>query len=271
MVTDTEKGPAIETSKVQPSNFVWYEYHTPDVSAAEAFYRGVLGWGTHDAGMPDRRYTLVTVGETAIGGLLEKPAHSWAEGGKPGWMGYIGVNNVDHFSRRVQEEGGVVHRAAEDIPGVGRFAVVADPQGAVFVLFQPTDGTQQPERLAPGTPGSASWHDLAAIDWQSDFDFYAGLFGWSKAQTVPMGPNSVYQIFAAGSEPIGGMMTRMDPSQSPGWFFYFNVEEIGTAIARVNQHGGKVVHGPSEVPGGLQIAHCVDTQGGMFGIVAPKA
>jgi uncharacterized protein len=259
-----------ETRTAQPSNFVWYEFHTSDAAKAAAFYRGVLGWGAQDAGMPDGRYTLVTVGGIPIGGILQKPASSFAGGAKPGWMGYIGVNDVDEFSKRVQQAGGSVHRAAEDIPDVGRFAVVADPQGALFVLFQPPDGRQQPERPKAGSPGSAAWHDLAAIDWQTDFAFYAELFGWSKADALDMGPNGVYQVFAAGSGPIGGMMNRMDPSQSPGWLFYFNVDEMDAAIARANQHGGKVVHGPSEVPGGLQIAHVLDIQGGIFGIVAPK-
>jgi len=181
------------------------------------------------------------------------------------------VSNVDEFSRRVQEAGGIVHRAAEDIPGVGRFAVVADPQGAVFVLFQPADGMKEPERPAAGTTGTAAWHDLAAIDWEADFAFYADLFGWTNAQAIEMGSNGVYQIFAAGAEPIGGMMTRMNPSQPPGWFFYFHIEEMAAAIARVHEYGGKLVHGPSVVPGGQQIAHCVDTQGGMFGIVTPKS
>jgi uncharacterized protein len=252
------------------SNFVWYEFHTFDAGKAEPFYRGVLGWGAHEAGMPDRRYILVTVGEIAIGGILEKPANSFTDGAKPGWIGYIGVDSVDEYSNRVRQAGGFVHRAAESIPDVGRFAVVADPQGAIFVLFQPLDGRQQPERPAAGSAGSPAWHDLAASDWQSDFAFYAGLFGWTKSDVLDMGPNGVYQIFAAGSGPIGGMMTRMNPAQSPGWLFYFNVEEIQAAITRVKEHGGSVVHGPSVVPGGQQIAHCLDPQGAMFGIVGPK-
>jgi uncharacterized protein len=254
-----------------PSNFVWYELHTSDAAKAEAFYRGVLGWGAHDAGVPDGRYTLVTVGEIPIGGILQKSADSFTGGTKPGWMGYIGVNDVDEFSNRVQQAGGSVHRTAEDIPGIGRFAVVADPQGAIFVLFQPHDVRQEPERPKAGSPGSAAWHDLVAIDWQTDFAFYAELFGWSKSEAMDMGPNGVYQIFAVGSQPIGGMMNRMDPAQAPGWLFYFNVDEIKAAVARVNQHGGRVIHGPSEVPGGQQIAHCLDPQGGIFGMVAPKS
>jgi predicted enzyme related to lactoylglutathione lyase len=271
--TENQEGKQMSSAAqtTQPSNFVWYEFHTPDAGTAEKFYRAVLGWGAQEAGMPDRRYTFVTVGDTPIGGLLEKPANSFPAGAKAGWLGYIGVRNADEFAKRVQQAGGVVHREPETIPDVGRFAVVADPQGAMFVLFQPHDGLQHPARRKPGSPGSAAWHDLAAIDWQSDFAFYSDLFGWTKSDALDMGPNGVYQIFAVGSEAIGGMMTRMDPAERPGWLFYFNVDEIHAAMARVKQHGGTIVHGPSVVPGGQQIAHCVDPQGGVFGIVGPKA
>lgn len=255
--------------KAQPSRFVWYELHTPDAKPAQAFYGGVLGWGAQDAGRPDRSYTLLTVDNTPVGGLLQKPATAFSSGEKAGWVGYIGIDNVEEFSKKVQAAGGVVHRAAEEIPEVGRFAVVADPQGAMFVLFQPSDAMQTQQSPRPGTPGTAAWHDLAAIDWQSEFAFYSDLFGWSKSQAIEMGPNGIYQIFAVGAEPIGGMMNRMDPSQAPGWMFYFNVDEIGAAITRVNAHGGTVIHGPSVVPGGQQIAHCLDTQGAIFGVVSP--
>ncbi|HEX4229423.1 MAG TPA: VOC family protein [Bryobacteraceae bacterium] len=265
----TEELMSREALKTEPSRFVWYELHTPDAGPAEAFYRGVLGWAAHDAGMPNRRYTLVTVAGIPIGGLLQKPASGFASGEKAAWMGYIGVQDLDASLQHLKQANGVVHRTPEDIPGVGRFAVVSDPQGAIFVLFEPPKGVQQPERPPAGTLGTAAWHDLAAADWQSDFNFYADLFGWSKSQAIEMGPNGVYQIFAVGSEPIGGMMTRMDPSQSPGWLFYFNVNDINAAVGRVKQHGGTVVHGPSVVPGGQQIAHCLDTQGAIFGIVGP--
>jgi predicted enzyme related to lactoylglutathione lyase len=210
-----------------------------------------------------------SVGGIPIGGLLEKPVASFATEG-PAWFGYIGVENVDASLDRLLKAGGVVHRAVEDIPAIGRFAVVADPQGAPFVLFQSPAAAQQDERPSPGTPGTGAWHDLAAIDWQSDFDFYSKMFGWTKSDAVDMGPNGVYQIFSAGSERLGGMMTRMDPNQSPGWLYYFHVDDIGTAIARATDHGGKIVHGPSVVPGGQQIAHCLDPQGAIFGMVSPQ-
>jgi hypothetical protein len=259
-------------SNSNPSNFVWYEFHTPDAASAAAFYQPVLGWTTSDSGKTDQSYTLLNVNNIAIGGLLQKPAASFISGTTPGWIGYIGVADLDTFLGKHQKLGGIVHRAAETIPEVGSFAVVADPQGAIFVLFQPPNVQQQPERPKPGSPGSPAWHDLAAIDWATDFEYYADMFGWTKSTAMDMGPNGVYQIFASGQQLIGGMMTRMDPNQPPGWLFYFHVEpDIQKAIDRVKQHGGIIVHGPSEVPGGQQIAHCLDPQGAIFGIVTPGA
>jgi predicted enzyme related to lactoylglutathione lyase len=267
---DVRTRTADTSATAEPSRFVWYELHTPDATVASAFYEPVLGWNTRDAGAPNRKYTLVCVGEMPIGGLLEKPASAFASGEKARWLGYIGVPDLQQFLERLQQKGGIVHRAAEEIPGVGTFAVVADPQGAIFVLFQPSAGITRPEPPAGCTPGMPAWHDLGALDWEPEFEFYAALFAWTKAHAVDMGPNGVYQIFAVGSQPIGGMMTLPDPAQGAGWMFYFNVEEIEAAVERVKRNGGTVVYGPSPVPGGQQIAHCLDTQGAMFGMVAPQ-
>lgn len=266
---DVRTATAQTAATAEPSRFVWYELHTPNAAAAAAFYEPVLEWNTRDAGLPDRKYTLVCVGETAIGGLLEKPASAFASGEKARWLAYIGVPDVQQFSKRVQEKGGMVHRPAEEIPGVGTFAVVADPQGAIFVLFQPLPGMTRPEQAAGSTPGMPAWHDLGALDWEPEFEFYAALFGWTKAHAVDMGSNGVYQIFAVGSQPVGGMMTLPNPAQGAGWMFYFHVEEIEAAVDRAKRNGGTLVHGPSPVPGGQQIAHCLDTQGAIFGMVAP--
>jgi uncharacterized protein len=255
----------------EPSPFVWYELHTPDAAAAAAFYSPVLGWSTQDAGIPNRKYTRVCVERTPVGGLLEKAATGFTSGEGARWMGYIGVHDVHLYSKLVLQAGGVVHRAAEEIPGVGTFAVAADPQGAIFTLFQPPAGMTRPEQPAACTPGMPAWHELAATNQELAFQFYTGLFGWTKADAFDMGPDSVYQIFAAGSQPIGGMMTVPNPPHGAGWLFYFSVQEIGAAIDRVKQNGGVMLYGPSVVPGGQQIAHCRDTQGAFFGIVGPAS
>jgi uncharacterized protein len=228
----------------------------------------VLGWNMQDAGMADRRYTLLCVDKTPVGGLLEKHATGFTAGEGARWMGYIGVNDVERYSKLVQQSGGVVHRAAEEIPGVGTFAVVADPLGAIFTLFQPPAGMTRPEQPAACTPGMAAWHELVTTDLESAFEFYSGLFGWTRADALDS-PNGVYQMFAAGSQPIGGMIALPSSERGYGWFFCFHVREIDAAIERVKQNGGVVLHGPSEVPGGQQVAHCLDTQGAFFAMVGP--
>jgi predicted enzyme related to lactoylglutathione lyase len=268
LVTDVNK--TIENGvPAEPAPFVWYELHTPDAAASARFYAPVLGWNIQDSGMGDRKYSLLSVDKTPLGGLLEKHATGFTAGESGRWMGYIGVNDVERYSKLVRQSGGVVHRAAEEIPGVGTFAVVADPQGAIFTLFQSPAGVTRPEQPAPGTPGTPAWHELVTSDLESASRFYTGLFGWTRDHAMDMGPNGIYQIFAIGSQPAGGIMAPPKPAHGYGWLFYFNVQDIDAVIERVKQNGGVVLHGPSEVPGGQQTAHCADTQGAFFGVVGP--
>lgn len=251
-----------------PNSFVWYELMTTDADAAETFYSDVVGWRTQDAGMPGMRYMILSVGEAGVGGIMTIPPNACAAGARPGWIGYIGVDDVDATAGRVKQAGGTIHKLPEDIPGIGRFAVVADPQGASFVLFRGSS-EQPPERPAPGVPGSPGWHELHAGEWQSAFAFYADLFGWTKAEAVDMGAMGTYQLFAAGAEPIGGMMTKFESVPAPFWLYYFTVDAIDAAADRVTGRGGQVLQGPHEVPGGMWIVQCQDPQGAMFALVGP--
>jgi predicted enzyme related to lactoylglutathione lyase len=253
----------------QTAKFVWYDVMTTDTKAAETFYRNVIGWDTKDSGMTDRSYTLLSVGPTMVGGLMPIPEDARAMGVQPAWMGYVGVDDVDAYAARVKAAGGAVHRAPEDIPGIGRFAVVADPHGAGFILFKGMTG-EEPAPVAPGTPGHIGWHELHAGNGESAFAFYSGLFGWTKAEAMDMGPMGIYQIFATGGAPIGGMMTKTPDTPAPFWLYYFNVEAIDAAIARVTAAGGRIALDPHQVPGGSWIAQCIDPQGAMFAMVGGK-
>lgn len=250
--------------------FVWYELMTTDAPAAEAFYRGVIGWQTADAGMPGMQYTLLSAGDRTIGGLMALDPAARDAGARPGWVGYVGVADVDAMLPRLTAAGGQVHRPAEDIPGVGRFAVVADPHGAVFCLFAGQGDEAEPPPLPAGTPGTIGWHELAAGALEGAWAFYAGLLGWTKDEAMDMGPMGVYQLFRTGGEAVGGMMTRPPEVPAPCWLYYVNTDAIDAAIGRVNAGGGQVVNGPIEVPGGQWIAQCLDPQGAMFAMVAPK-
>jgi predicted enzyme related to lactoylglutathione lyase len=247
--------------------FVWYELLTTDADAAQDFYAHVIGWTAHDAALPDRRYTILQASEQPVAGLMLLPEAVRPSGGRPGWIGYVGVSDVDGYAARVCQAGGRIHRAAKDIPHVGRFAVLADPQGAIFVLFAARAGTATAS-TPPDTPGHAGWHELRATNWQDAFAFYCGLFGWRKTEAIDMGAMGSYQLFASGSHSIGGMMSRSKDSPGPYWLFYWNVADINAAAARVSAKAGEVLNGPHPVPGGKWIVHCLDPQGAMFALVA---
>ena len=254
---------------MSPSPFVWYELMTTDDQAAAAFYSDVVGWTAADAGMPGMRYAVLSMGETHVGGLMALPQEARDGGAQPGWMGYVGVVDVDAHAKQLEQAGGKICHPPEDIPGVGRFASVMDPHGASFCLFQGKDGELAPAH-APGTPGTVGWHELSAGALDPAWDFYSGLFGWTKDHAMDMGPGGLYQLFATGGEAVGAMMTKPEQLPHPAWLFYFRVTELDAAVARVMAGGGQLLNGPMEVPGDEWIAQCSDPQGAMFALVAPK-
>jgi predicted enzyme related to lactoylglutathione lyase len=247
--------------------FVWYDLMTSDLKAAGDFYSKVVGWGTMDSGIVERPYHIFTKGQSFIGGLMPVPPD--AAGAPPAWMGYIGVDNVDAYVKRVTDAGGQVRRAPEDIPnGIGRFAIVADPHGVTFALFSSPAGDPPTETL--NELGHIGWHELYAGDLESAWGFYSGLFGWEKSSGFDMGPMGEYRIFTTGGSTAGGMMTKMPQSPMPFWIFYFNVDEINAAVERIKQAGGQIFNGPMEVPGGQWIVQAFDPQGAMFALVTPR-
>ena len=250
-------------------SFVWYELMTTDPAGAKAFYRKVVGWemqqfgGGHD-------YTVLDAGDGQVGGIMALPAEARETGLKPCWMGYIGVDDVDAVADRIKKAGGAIHRAPEDIPGVGRFAVVADPQGAAFMLLKGATAGPPPEAFKASTPRHVGWNELHTTDWKAGLGFYSKLFGWAQSDAFDMGAMGTYALFNAGGDAIGGMMNNPEFPR-PAWLFYFNVDDIDAAHRRLTDAGGKVLLPPTQVPGGGWIIQATDPQGALFAIVGPRA
>jgi uncharacterized protein len=114
----------------EPNTLCWNELYTSDIDASRKFYSNLFGWKLKAS--PE--YTEVHVGERGVGGMMQI---SKEMGGMPPvWMPYFAVSDVDAICKKVQAGGGAIHKPATDIPNVGRFAVLADPQGASFAVIK---------------------------------------------------------------------------------------------------------------------------------------
>jgi uncharacterized protein len=185
--------------------FLWYELTTTDMEAAKAFYAEVVGWGTQNASMSGTPYTLFTAGGTSVSGLMSLPEDARKLGFRPGWLGYVSVDDVDATANRIKQLGGAVHVPPKDIPNISRFSIAVDPQMATIAVVKwLKPGQEQPAEL--DTLGRVGWHELLAADWEKAWGFYGELFGWQKAD-ADIGAMGTYQLFSAGGLTIAGMFT----------------------------------------------------------------
>jgi predicted enzyme related to lactoylglutathione lyase len=245
--------------------FVWYELLTTDMEAAKAFYTQVIGWGTRDASMPRMPYALFTAGEAPVGGLMPLSEDARRMDARPSWMGYVEVNDVDATADRIKQLGGAIHLPPVNVLDRSRFSIVSDPQGATLALFK----WLHPGDAKPAEPrerGHVCWHELLAADREGAWTFYSEIFGWQKAQ-AGVDAADTYRQFSAGGQAIGGMFTKPPTVPVPFWLYYFNVGDINAAAGRVQAAKGRILDGPSEVPAGDLIMHCVDPQGAIFALV----
>lgn len=249
---------------------VWFELATDKgaLTAAGAFYRTVLDWQIADSGMEGITYHLASAGGDMVAGLMEIPDD--AAGMPPNWTLYFGVDDTDKAAADIRAAGGRVLQEPADIPGTGRFAVAADPQGAAFGLLCPlpmADGNEA-RAFHPEKAGHGNWTELASSDPASGLDFYARLFGWTAGEAMDMGQMGTYQLFRHDGADIGAVMGLGQARQSR-WLVYFGVNGLNPAIGRIIGAGGAIRHGPTPVPGDAHIAIATDPQGAWFALVGP--
>lgn len=260
------------SASVSRGRFVWYDLMTPDPDAAADFYHQVAGWtstpweeGPSSAEAP---YMMWTVGDKMLGGRMALPDEAQAAGAPPHWLAYVTVPDVAVVVEKTLSAGGGVVMPATSMPGVGTFAVLRDPQGAVFAPYTPEEEPQ--EEVNPPAMGEFSWHELATTDSQRAMEFYGQVFGWKRGEAIDMGPFGIYQLFGPEADvgfPFGGMFDK--PAEIPApphWLYYIRVPDLGGAVEKVKELGGQLLHGPEEVPGGDLIAQCLDPQGAAFAL-----
>lgn len=244
--------------------FVWYDLMTPDAAMARDFYPAVTGWSVapwSEGPEGSDEYWMWSVGDQPIGGLVELPSEMEVP---PNWLAYLSVDDVDRKVARAEELGATLAHGPEEIPAVGRFAVIQDPQGAAVALFE---SERESRPMGPPEPGRMWWHELGTTDHQAAWDFYAALFGWERSSSFDMGDGAMYEMFSIDGREVGAMYDKTaEMPGPPGWLYYVHVPDLDASLEAVGSAGGKVLAGPMEVPGGDRIAVCTDPAGAVFAL-----
>ncbi|HZL21487.1 MAG TPA: VOC family protein [Polyangia bacterium] len=250
-------------------SFVWYDLLTPDPDAAAAFYREIVGWTSQPFPEGGVAYTMFVGGQGPLAGTT-KPEQA---GVRPQWVANVFVDDVDATAALAAKLAGRVWAPPADYPPVGRLAVLGDPQGVPINVFKPS----RPMEMHDATrPGEFTWRELMTSDHEAAFGYYSQLFGWKKLRDFDMGGHGKYLLYGQGHDDreLGGMFTKdKDAPMPPAWIYYIQVADLDAAIARAKGHGGTLMNGPMEVPGGARIAHLTDPQGAFFALhesAAPK-
>lgn len=256
-------------------DFIWYELLTSDADAAQNFYGSLLGWDFADSGQADIDYRQISMKGEGVGGVMPLTPEMTANGAQPGWLGYITVEDVDRMAEAISSAGGSIHMPPQDIDGVGRFALVADPQGATFYVMKPTPPADKLDAaslaFAATEPmvGHCAWNELATSDTAAALNFYHDLFGWEKDGEMDMGPMGAYHFLRHGFM-IGAMMDKPDAMPVSAWTYYFRVANIDNAAKTITTKGGQITLEPTEIPGDEFQLNAIDPQGAAFALVGAR-
>jgi uncharacterized protein len=261
-------------------DFIWYELLTSDADASSDFYGKLIGWSSHPASpQPGMDYRFFSAGDGSdnkdgVGGYLAITPEMAAGGARPTWVGYIGVDDVDATVASIVSAGGAILMPTMDMDGVGRMAMVADPQGAPFYVMKgASDDISYAFAAYAPKVGHCAWNELATSDPAGAKTFYGAIFGWSKQGEMDMGPMGAYEFMMASGNRfgIGAVMPKLPEMPVSMWNFYFRVPDIDKAVETIRANGGQIVQEPIEIPGGDYSMIAMDPQGAAFGLVGARA
>jgi predicted enzyme related to lactoylglutathione lyase len=252
-----------ERTSYTPGTFSWVDLATTDEDGAKAFYGALFGWEAHDLPVGDGGvYSMQMLGGRRVCAIAGQPPALREAGAPPHWQSYVTVESADEAAARGGELGATVHAGPFDVMAAGRMAVIQDPQGAFFNVWEPR-GNFGAELV--NAPGALAWNELSTPDMDGAAAFYGALFGW---QLAPMDTgDSPYLVIRNGEANNGGVRPLDPPTMPPSWGVYFAVDDIESALARVQKLGGALIMGPMDI-GIARIGVVADPQGAVFMLYA---
>lgn len=258
-----------ETPDYAPGTFCWVELATSDNEAAKKFYSELFGWTFADNPMgPDMVYTMLKKDDKEVGALYKMMPEMKERGIPPHWMSYASTPNADDSVAKAELLGATIMQPAFDVMEHGRMAVIQDPTGAVFSLWQPK---QHRGASLVNAAGSLCWNELMTTDTNKAGDFYTGLFGWGK-DVQSFGPME-YTMFTNEGRPTAGML-KITPEMGPippNWLIYFAVDDCDATVQKASELGANVMKPADDIPGIGRFAILTDPQGAAFAIIKLEA
>lgn len=252
------------STKTENGKFVWHELMTTDLATARRFYEALLPWTISEVDMPggQGKYHLIRLkdGGRDIGGMIEMQP---SDGHPTHWIGYVTVDSADAAAERAPRLGGKVVVPPMDIPNIGRFAIIKDPQGAFTTAFQYAGHEGKDDSYPPGT---FCWNEVMTTDTKKAAAFYGELYGWSAAE-MDMGPMGTYTLFKQGDQNRGGAMQMPpDAPAPPHWMHYVVVEDVDATYRQAQALGAASMMPPGDIPNIGRFAVLRDPSGGLFAL-----
>jgi uncharacterized protein len=251
-----------ERSSYEPGTFCWVDLATTDQEAAKSFYHELFGWDAEDMPMgDDAMYSMQRLRGKDVAAIAPQPQPQRDAGVPPIWNNYVSVESADAAAERAADLGGKVHAPPFDVMDVGRMAVIEDPQGATFLLWEPK---RHFGAAIVTEPGALCWNELASPDPEASAAFYRDLFGWTIEQWE--GSEQPYLIIQNKERGNGGIRPAQE-GEPPNWTAYFATEDVDAAAAKVVELGGSKLMEPMDI-GIAKIAPVHDPQGAVFALYA---
>jgi uncharacterized protein len=253
--------PMGERTQHAPGTFSWTDLSTTDQDGAKAFYGGLFGWQAQDLPVDENTvYSMQLIDGKPVAAISPQPQQQRDAGVPPVWNSYVTVQSADASADKASELGGTVHAPPFDVMDAGRMAVVQDPGGAFFMVWEPR------QNIGAGlvnAPGALCRNELATPDFDAAQAFYGGLFGWTFN---PFEAEQPYFTIQNGERNNGGMRAPQ-PGEPPNWLVYFATEDTDASVAKVEELGGTKMIEPFDFPMG-RIGIVADPQGAAFALYA---
>ena len=257
-----------ERAEYTPGTFSWADLSTTDQDGAKAFYAEVFGWQANDLPVPGPDgeesgtvYSMQQLDGKNVAAISPQPDMQREAGVPPLWNSYVTVESADIAADKATELGATVHAPPFDVMDAGRMAVMQDPQGAFFMVWEPKQNNGA--ELVNG-PGMLSWNELASPDVDGSKAFYSGLFGWTIEPFE--GSEQPYWIIQNGDKDNGGVREPQE-GEPPNWLVYFGCDDTEATLAKIEELGGAKIAGPIDI-GVAKIGIAQDPQGAVFAVYA---